>query len=111
MSNGQSLEHELEDELSSNPIVKALASFGFSAVAGLSAAYFVKKVFKTVMFVVGGFFLSLQIMAYKKLITIHWDNWLPKFSLGKVVRMLTFGSAGFGVGFYFGIKNEVHKMF
>jgi len=91
----------------SHPILKYIGQFGFASIAGLTAAYFVEKIYKAVAFVGGGFFLALQFLNYKKLITIHWDNWMPSFSLGKLVKFLTFSSTGFGLGFYIGIKYNI----
>ena len=94
-----------------NPIVRAVSAFGFSGLMGLCAAYFVKKVFRIACFTLGGFFLTLQVMAYNGLITIHWNRFFPNFSLGKLVRMLTYSSAGFGLGFYIGVRKDIRKLF
>ena len=82
-----------------------------STILGYCAACFMKKIFKYVTFTVGGLVLFLQVLAYNKLITIHWKEFVPKnVTFSKIVRIVTYSSLGFGLGFYVGIRKELWKV-
>jgi len=87
------------------------ANFSFSFIAGLCAAYFVKKIVRTAAFITGGFFFTLQIMAYNGLVTIHWSKFKPaRIDLTKLLRIMSITSGGFGFGFYLGVKKEIRSL-
>lgn len=50
-----------------------IAQFGVGGIGGLCVGYAIKKVAKIVAFVIGVFFLILQFLAYKSIVSIHYD--------------------------------------
>lgn len=93
-------------------LTKSTANLGFSFIAGYCSAYFVERIFRVAAFITGGFFLTLQIMAYNDLITINWHKFKPqKIDLTKLLRVISVSSGGFGLGFYVGIRREIHKLY
>lgn len=98
-------------ERAENNLNKTIANLGFSFIAGLCSAYFVKKIFKAAAFITGGFFLALELLAYNGLITIHWHKFKPqRIDLAKILRVISVTSGGFGFGFYVGIKREINNL-
>jgi uncharacterized membrane protein (Fun14 family) len=100
----------IEDALQMTPFMRAVNQFGFSFLMGLCSAYFVKKTIKAAAIVTGGFFLVLQLMAFKGLITIHWKKFFPNFSAKKILEIIGYQSTGFLLGFYIGIRKEIYKL-
>lgn len=99
---------ESQREQFKNLLIKGTANFSFSFLAGLCAAYFVKKIVKAAAFITGGFFFTLQIMAYNGLVTIHWHKFKPaRIDFTKLLRIMSISSGGFGLGFYLGVKKEI----
>jgi len=102
---------ESQKEQFKNLLIKGTANFSFSFLAGLCAAYFVKKIVKVAAFVTGGFFFTLQIMAYNGLVTIHWHKFKPaRIDFTKLLRIMSISSGGFGLGFYLGVKKEIRGL-
>ncbi|MBI1817231.1 MAG: FUN14 domain-containing protein [Deltaproteobacteria bacterium] len=48
-------------------------SLGFGGVAGVIVGYTAKKVTKLVAIALGAVFILIQVLAYKRLITVNWE--------------------------------------
>ncbi len=97
------------------PLIEQL---GFGGLAGVIVGYATKKAAKFLAVVLGLLFILLQFLAYKHIITLHWDaigeaanealqSELPRTAFDKFMAILThnlpFGGS-FVVGFWIGFK-------
>ena len=87
-----------------SPLIGDLAVGGIS---GWCVGYFTKKVAKAVAFIIGGYTVSLYILARKGVITVHGDKLEALFGsfLSKSSNLITtVGLIGIGTipGFYMG---------
>ena len=90
-----------------SPLVGDICS---GSVGGFAVGYFVKKVSKIILFILGGYLLSLQFLAGRKLITIHYDIFLSAgSSLLQKVSSIAPSFAPFGLSFVGGIALGLKK--
>ena len=109
-NNLEDIQREIHEFIERSPMGKMCTNFGFSFIAGICAAYFLKRIAKIIAFSLGGTALFLKYLEYHGLITIHWKKWMPSVEIKQVIHFITFGSIGFAAGFYLGIKKELHHM-
>jgi len=89
------------------PLVGDLAVGGIS---GWCAGYFIKKVAKVVAFILGGYTMSLYLLARQGIITIHGDKLESLFSSflsrsSSIVTTIGLIGAGAVPGFYIGWRS------
>lgn len=98
--------------------VPLLEQLGFGALAGAVVGYAAKKAAKLAAVVMGLLFILVQFLAYKNVITLHWDaigtaanhaldSGIPQSAAQRFLNILThnlpFGGS-FLVGFMLGFK-------